>query len=190
MKSFIDPIIYKFIKWLIDESAFKQSSDCEDDLDRVCIAICSDIITASTQIMSPKHLGYAVHLHQQTGKRSLVEDAYSHGYSISYTELRIFNTSAAVHNFLSQDRTPSGAAVPKQILRAQDGGLHPHVVGDNWDHNERTVDDRGTTHAMSHITVAPKSEGMHSCPRIKRTGKRALDSSIVSGKVFEFKYLL
>jgi hypothetical protein len=64
---------------------------------------------------------------------------------LSYTELRQFLTSAAIH--ISTASEPlSGAIIPPELISKGDGGKLILGAGDNWDHNERTVDCRHTTH--------------------------------------------
>ncbi|KAH3803023.1 hypothetical protein DPMN_156721 [Dreissena polymorpha] len=57
-------------------------------------------------------------------------------YSISYSELRRFLTSAAEHGMNSQRDTPSGGIVPSLIAHQSQGGELIVAVADNWDHNE------------------------------------------------------
>ncbi|WAR16171.1 hypothetical protein MAR_030765 [Mya arenaria] len=53
--------------------------------------------------------------------------------------------------------TPSGGIVPDNIASKQRGGKLVVAVADNWDHNERTVDGKRTTHAMTSILVSSTS---------------------------------
>ena len=88
-KDFIDPLLYKFILWLTCEEFFMSGSDISDfDLVLSCLHIACDITTASTSIMSTKHLGLAVFLNNEFGSRKLIDTMFNMGYSISYTKLR------------------------------------------------------------------------------------------------------
>ena len=41
--------------------------------------------------------------------------------------------------------------VPDNIAHKSDGGQRVVGIADNWDHNEKTSDGKGTTHAMASI---------------------------------------
>ena len=102
-------------------------------------------------------------------------------YCISYSELRQFLTSAAVFVSSSQEITPSGAIVPHEITPKSQDGKQPVGVGDNWDHNERTVDGKHTTHAMTSIIMSPNTH-VSSLPRIPRVAERSLGLECIPGR--------
>lgn len=54
-------------------------------------------------------------------------------------------------------------------------------AGDNWDHNERTVDGRRATHAMTSILVSPKTAEELIFPHIPRVPERTFDIQYVPG---------
>ena len=84
-KDFTDPLLYKAICWLTDKKAFEEAADLDDQPPRLApLAIASDIIYASRSLITPKHLGLAVHLHHEYGSRKLTDDLHAHGYCISY----------------------------------------------------------------------------------------------------------
>ncbi|MEW8548471.1 MAG: hypothetical protein AB2693_33630, partial [Candidatus Thiodiazotropha sp.] len=140
-----------------------------------------------TSVFSPKHLGLSVHLHHDYGSRKLIEDMYSLGYGISYTELRQFLTSAAIHVTSTQHFTPSGAIIPPEIIPRTSGGQFIVAAGDNWDHNEKTPDGKQTTHAMTTVLVSPQTENQPNFPRIARSSQRSLDVSTLPGKNTVYK---
>ena len=89
---------------------------------------------------------------------------YALGYGIPYTEWRQFLTSAAVHVSTIKPGTPSGGIIPPEIVHRQRGGRLIVAASDNWDHNERTVDGKRTTHVMTSILVSPQTEEHLSFP--------------------------
>ena len=116
-KDFIDPLLYKFILWLTCEEFFMSGSDTSDfDSVPSCLHIVCDIITASTSIMSPKHFGPAVFLNNEFGSRKLIDTMFNTGYSISYTELRQFNTSFAIYINSLQVPSPIGPYLLPEIV--------------------------------------------------------------------------
>ena len=180
---FVDPLLYKAIGWLSDETLFLEAGDIVDNKPSPkCLAIASDITTLMTSVISPKYLCISVHFHHDYGSRKLIEDLHMLGYGISYSELRHFLTSAAIHVSTNQPGTPSGGVIPPEIASRQRGGKLIVAAGDNWDHNERTVDGKRTTHAMTTILVSPQTEEQLSFPRIARSSERSIDISSLPGK--------
>lgn len=151
--NFLDPLLYKAVGWLTDDKLYADASEGGIDVQR--LAICCDITTNLTSVYSPKHLGLGVHLYNDHGSRKLIEDMYRAGYTISYPEIRKFLTSAATYIMTNQEITPSGGIVPSELIHKDQGGKQVIGAGDNWDHLERTVDGRNTTHAMTSIMVSP-----------------------------------
>jgi hypothetical protein len=147
-QDFVDPLLYKAIGWLTNEKLYSDITDISLlNPDPVCLAIACDITTKSTSIASPKHLGLAVDLHHEYGSRKLIEDISALGHCISYTELHHFLTSAATYVNSLQQPSRSGCYVPPEIIPRGEGGHFIVGGGDNWDHNERTIDGKRTTHA-------------------------------------------
>ena len=75
----------------------------------------------------------------------------------------------------NQEITASGAVVPPGITHKDKGGKQFLGAGDNWDHLERTVDGKNTTHAMTSIIVS-SSASLDPLPRIPRTTACVLTS--------------
>ena len=69
MKKFLDPLLYKAIGWLINEHLFINADNIDEDDNLQCLNIACDLTTMATSVMSPKHLGLAVHLHHEHGSR-------------------------------------------------------------------------------------------------------------------------
>lgn len=183
---FVDPLLYKAIGWLTDEALYTEAADISDvqPANVKCLNIACDIVTLATSVPSPKHLGLAARLHHGYGSRQLVDEMYHMGYSISYTEIRQFQTSAAHYICEQQTPTTSGAYIPPEITPRDNGGQLIVAVADNWDHNERTTDGKRTTHAMTSILVQRKQEQSHEESfRFKRVASRTFDPNIIPGIV-------
>ena len=187
-KQFLDPILIRFVGWLSSNSKLNAASDTFDsgdtDIDQRTTAIASDITALIANVVTPKHLGLTVHLHHTFGSKKLIEDLAVLGHTVSYSELRHFLTSAAIHMSSSQIKTPSGGIVPQHLqLNPEDKTLIV-AAGDNWDHNEHTYSGKKSTHAMTSILVAPKSEMSHTL-RIPRVQERSIDMSVLTGKHYK-----
>ena len=114
MKDFVSPLLYNLLGWVTDKTLFEGAIDIADeavDNHIACLTIACDVCSLSTKVMSPKHLGLAIDLHQKSGSRIIIDDLYTMGYTISYTELLHFLTSAAVHIASGQTSTPSGGFI-------------------------------------------------------------------------------
>ena len=122
-----------------------------------------------------------MYLHHTFGSKKLIEDLNSLGYTMSYSEMRHFLTSAAVEMTNTQTATPSGGLVPVNITPRQAGEAVILAAGDNWDHNEHTISGKRTTHAMTSILVHVKNENQTPVKRIPRVQERSLDTSMIPG---------
>ncbi|CAC5361554.1 unnamed protein product [Mytilus coruscus] len=129
--------------------------------------------------MSPKHLGLAIYLHNEFGSRKLIDCMHNMGYSIAYTELRHFITSAAESISSIQTNCSVGSYLPPEIQPITEGGQFIVASADNWDHNEIIVDGKQTTHAMTSILVQPQDSSILVAGRIKRVSSRSLDKEKV-----------
>ena len=183
LKEWVDPVLYKFTCWVTDKNLFDNGAEVLDLKPNLpALNIACDIISQSTSIISPKHLGLAVYLHHEFGGRTLVDSLqHAMGYCISYTELCRFLTSAAEHINASQEPTSTGAYKPPEITSRNEGGHLIIAVADNWDHNESTADRKRTTHAMTNIFVQRISETNKCVPRILIAPRRTLNLEFVQG---------
>ena len=127
----------------------------------------------------------AIDLHHQFQSRKLIESMHRQGYCIPYSELRQFLTSAALHVDSLQQQSEVGYYIPPEICPIQDGGQFICAAADNWDHNERTIDGKRTTHAMTSILIQQQSQRELQHSRIKRSPDRALQPDSLPG----MKYL-
>ncbi|KAH3751244.1 hypothetical protein DPMN_185797 [Dreissena polymorpha] len=106
---------------------------------------------------------------------------YSLVYSISYPDLRLFLTSAAQQNIASHKITDSGGIVPDNVLPRDQRGKLVKAVADNWNLNERTVDGKRTTHAMTSMLVSSALAESTRIPRLPKATSRTLDSQSLPG---------
>ena len=181
-KVFLDPMLLRFVTWLSSNKKLMEGADIHDtDLDSKTLAISSDLTMLIASIITPKHLGLTVYLHHTFGSKKLIEDLNSLGYTMSYSEMRHFLTSAAVEMTNTQTVTPSGGLVPVNITPRQAGEAVILAAGDNWDHNEYTISGKRTTHAMTSILVHVKNENQTPVKRIPRVQERSLDTSMIPG---------
>jgi len=93
----------------------------------------------------------------------------------------MFLSSAPTKAIEQQPITASGGLVPESITNRDQSRKIIVAVADNWDHNERTVDGKGTTHAMTSILVSSKSEEVKLISRLPRTGSRTFDRKTLPG---------
>lgn len=98
--------------------------------------------------MTPLHLGLAAQLHHEYGKRDLIETLNSHGFSVSYDDLRRFMTSVgqAEMNKIRHD-----TYIPHGLISRHDGGSLIQEGADNVDINCETIDGKGTFHSMARV---------------------------------------
>ena len=105
-------------------------------------------------ILSPIQLGLGVAVHHMSGSRKIVDLLHKVGYSLSYEEIKLFELNAAVY----QGTDLAGVNDDSWI----------QFVGDNVDHQIRTIDGNGTFHAMGVIGAAtPGSDFRRPIPRAK-----------------------
>ncbi|KAH3818848.1 hypothetical protein DPMN_120575 [Dreissena polymorpha] len=127
------------------------------------------------------HKAMGVHLNNEFGSRHLIEDRYSLVYSISYPDLRLFLTSADQQNIASHKITDSGGIVPDNILPRDQRGKLVVAVADNWNLNERTIDGKRTTNAMTSMLVSSAPAESTRIPRLPKATSRTFDSQSLPG---------
>ncbi|KAH3865663.1 hypothetical protein DPMN_028705 [Dreissena polymorpha] len=106
---------------------------------------------------------------------------YSLVYSISYPDLRLFLISAAQQNIASHKITYSGGIVSDNILPRDQLGKLVVAIADNWNLNERTVDGKWTTHAMTSMLVSSAPAESTRIPRLPKATSRTFESQSLSG---------
>ena len=92
-------------------------------------------------------------------------------------------TLAAIHVSEAQKHTDGGGLIPYNIVPRAEGGKQPVAVADNWDHNERTVDGKNTTHALTSIVVAPKGTDEVLDVRISRAPTYTFSEDKIPGNI-------
>ena len=96
-RDFLDPLL-GFMNWLSCKTELNETIDIDDsNVDKETVAICSDITALVKPMITQKHLGLTAYLHHSYGSKKLIEDLNSHGYTLPYSEVRHFLTSAAFH---------------------------------------------------------------------------------------------
>ena len=70
--------------------------------------------------------------------------------------------------------------MPVDLPSKEAGGIIPVFVADNWDHNERTVSGKGTTHAMTSIVITEHNH--QEAEKIPRSSHYTFDGNNVPGK--------
>ncbi|KAJ8049891.1 hypothetical protein HOLleu_02834 [Holothuria leucospilota] len=110
------------------------------DLKVATLGQCIVQMTRPRIVLAPIPLGLGVQMHHQYGSRFLIDSLNNHGLCVSYSEVLNFESSAACFK---------GTGNPV-------AGHFGQYIPDNVDHNLRTLDGRGTVHAMGIImTMTP-----------------------------------
>lgn len=182
-KSFVDPMLLSFLTWLTNEEHFLDATT-PTDINTQTLSIACDITTSATKINSPKHLGLTVHCYKEHGSRTLIEELHNLGHGVSYDELRHFLTSSAAHVSCNQPTLPFGGLIPSNVPPKANTNNILVAIADNWDHNEKTVSGKGTTHAMTSILVSNTAADAVPASRVKKCGDRALDMKTIPGGYF------
>ena len=74
-KSYLDPLLLKFVNWLSNKEKSDTGDDIDGDIDHRVVAISSDITAViSTSQITLKHLGLSVYFHHTFGSKKLIED--------------------------------------------------------------------------------------------------------------------
>lgn len=113
-------------------------------------------------LLPPLQLGLGVQMHHHFASKFLVDSLHNLGFSCSYSEVQMYERSAAV--------------AQKLDLCGFTPGHFMQYVADNADHNVQTIDGHGTFHGMGIIAcVTPKIQHASIIPRIKVTAKDIAD---------------
>ena len=126
-----------------------------DEDHRRIVNIAQDVVYAhDRRKLTPKHLGVATSIHKATRSKKLIDLLHAAGSSIGYDTLLRVETSLAQHEidrFVENDET----VIPEALDRT--GGFISFAA-DNIDHNEETVDGKGTFHATNMCAFQESSE--------------------------------
>ena len=118
-------------------------------------------------LIAPLQIGLGVELHHLTGSRYLVEHLHRLFFSSSYNEVKLFELSAA----LSQGTDLAGVSPSSWI----------QFIGDNVDHQVRTLDGAGTFFWMGIIAAA--TPGTKQRKAIRREVTATLERLSTIGRV-------
>jgi hypothetical protein len=107
---------------LIDDKSFEKANEphamSKEKLRKV-LGLIESIVSVAKCTFTPFHLGLAIELYHEYGSRTLIETLFSHGFCASYTEVRCYLTSIAVHEVENME---NGAFAPDGIISVQEGG--------------------------------------------------------------------
>ena len=147
--AFVPPLLAKTMTWLINKDAFESAGPAHQigpAVQRRSLSLAECIIFCSTKMLTPLHLGLAVQMHHDYGKRGLIDTLNSHGFSAGYYEVRRFST--AVGNDQVQ-RMQAETYLPSGIIPVVENGCLIQEGDDNVDINTETVDGKNTFHTMA-----------------------------------------
>lgn len=159
-EAFVPALLARCILWLLDEKSFEHRGESNympsPTIWRRVLSICECLIYCSHRHITPLHLGLAVQLHHQHGKRSIIDQLSSHGFTISYDELRRFMTAVGQNEM---EKNKAGVYIPHGLIHTQAGGSLIQEGADNVDINCETVDGKGTFHAMARVVFQIQAVG-------------------------------
>ena len=163
------------MKWLLSTNAFNSADPdyhTSDNIKRKYLSLAECVIFCGRKVATPLHHGLAVQLHHEYGKRAIIDTLNSHGFCISYDELRTFITSVAVEQ-MDKD---TDVYIPPEIVPIASGGALIHEGDDNIDINPETIDGKNTFHSMARVIFQQQNETMPApeIPRVKRGDKKSL----------------
>ena len=148
--SYIPDDLCLFLSWLLDEKSYSTMSSLKPDNHKMrkCISIAEAIMVNNVKISSPLQTGLAVQFHNEFGSRQAIDILSSHGFCISYDELRRFLSSAA---FLEGQKVVNGVYAPSGLIKKDEGGEMVWEGSDNVDINTLTIDGKNTYHSMARV---------------------------------------
>jgi hypothetical protein len=155
----------QFLAWLIDDKSFEKANEpyamSKEKLRKV-LGLVESIVSVARCTFTPFHLGLAIELYHEYGSRTLIETLFSHGFCASYTEVRRYLTSIAVHEV---ENIENGAFAPDGIISVQEGAGLIQEGADNIDLNTETIDGKDTFHSMAHAVFQTCRSHDDSCLR-------------------------
>jgi hypothetical protein len=155
----------KFLAWLIDDKSFEKANEphvmSKEKLRKV-LGLVESIVSVARCTFTPFHLGLAIELYHEYGSRTLIETLFSHGFCASYTEVRRYLTSIAVHEVENME---NGAFAPDGIISVQEGRGLIQEGADNIDLNTETIDGKDSFHSMAHTVFQTCRSHDDSCLR-------------------------
>ncbi|MES9879249.1 MAG: hypothetical protein ABW185_00005 [Sedimenticola sp.] len=162
--------------WLVDDNAYAsadQQYDAPVNVKRKSLAMAECAIYNSRRLITPLHLGLAVQLHHEHGKRTIIDTLHAHGFCLAYDDLRKFTTAVAEDQV---SKINEAAYVPCGIIPIDSGGSLIQEGDDNIDINAETIDGKNTFHSMARAVFQhqPADHPITEGRRIPRGSDRAL----------------
>jgi hypothetical protein len=96
---FVPKKMKMMMMWIIDKKAYDAVEDdftASEETLRRSVSLAECLIFSSKKVITPLHLGLAAQLHHEYGKREIIDNLHSLGFTVSYDELRRFITSLAI----------------------------------------------------------------------------------------------
>jgi len=111
------------------------------DIDRKLASVGQAIMQATRPrvLLAPLQFGLSGQMHHHFASRFLVDSLYRHGFGCSYAEVQKFERCATVAQVAEVD-----VLNPDQVMQ---------FMGDNVDHDVRTLDGHGTFHGMGIVAA-------------------------------------
>ena len=114
-------------------------------------SLLQDLIYATCDLRTPKHVALAVEVRHVTGSKELVVTLSKLGHCISYSDLLRIETTSA--NTMIQAARLLGTYIPPSLAE----GKFVYGAADNIDFSECTPDGKSTTHGTNMILCQPSS---------------------------------
>ena len=114
-------------------------------------SLLQDLIYATCDLRTPKHVALAVEVRHVTGSKELVVTLSKFGHCISYSDLLRIETTSA--NTMIQTARLLGTYIPPSLAV----GKFVYGAADNIDFTECTPDGKSTTHGTNMILCQPSS---------------------------------
>ena len=136
----VPSVLLTFIRQLLGA---EESGD-GDGTDRYALSIAQDIVYCASKgrKWTPKHVGLANTLHQETRSKRLVQMVHNAGHCLSYKQLLTVTTGLAEAVLRSTDES-TGAVVPPNLVPDK----FVHFALDNIDILDESLDGKNTFHA-------------------------------------------
>lgn len=162
-EQFVPLLLAKAVLWLIDKDAFLNSELSDSykpsaDSKRKSLSLAECLIFNSTKTPTPLHVGLAVQLHHEYGKRGLIDTLFAHGFCLSYDDLRRFMTAIAKDQL---DKIEAGTYIPPNMMPIYNGGQLVQEGADNIDINTETIDGKNTFHTMGRVVFQLQGPADH-----------------------------
>ena len=134
--------LYNHIAWMLTDIDYTTGKlDLSTKTHDLVLSICQDLVSYTTKLPMPKHVGPSVHILRT---RDLVTILNRFGHCISYIAAQRYITAMA--NKMEADTALHGVFIPEDLKN----GVFFQCAFDNLDFAENTKDEL-TTHATSHI---------------------------------------